>query len=235
MTETEMTDYYAKRASEYERIYQKPERQEDLTQLQATLAESFGGLDLLEIACGTGYWTQFACRSARSIVATDCNKEVLDIARKKDYGDCPVTFVEADAYVLGGIDGPFSAALAGFWWSHVPKEKLGDFSKVLHSKLCVGATVIVLDNRYVEGSNNRYVEGSSTRISRTDDQGNTYQIRHLSDGSRHEVLKNFPDQDEFRKRIESVAEDFRFTTLDYFWLAQYTLTVSAEQGTPTAG
>ncbi len=60
MMKTEMTDYYAKRASEYERIYQKPERQEDLRQLQATVAGSFVGLDLLEIACGTGYWTQLA-------------------------------------------------------------------------------------------------------------------------------------------------------------------------------
>ena len=41
----EMTDYYAKRASEYEDIYLKPERQSDLKQLQIRLSEAFRGLD----------------------------------------------------------------------------------------------------------------------------------------------------------------------------------------------
>ena len=210
-----MTDYYAKRASEYDSIYQKPERQTNLKQLQTMVANTFDGLDLLEIACGTGYWTQFACRSAKSIVATDYSEEVLAIARVKAYGDCPVTFVKADAYNLNEVDGPFSAALVCFWWSHMPISKLNDFLQVLHSKLCKGATVIVLDNRYVEGN--------STQISRTDDEGNTYQIRMLSDGSNHEVLKNFPTHGEFTKRIESFAEDSSFSVLDYFWFARYRL------------
>lgn len=221
MIETKMTDYYAKRASEYERIYQKPERQADLKKLQATLTEVFAGLDLLEIACGTGYWTQFASRSAKSIVATDYNEEVLSIAREKYYGDCPIKFVKSDAYVLDEVEGPFSAALVGFWWSHIPKSKLDDFIQILHSKLFKGATVIMLDNRYVEGS--------STLISRTDDEGNTYQIRKLSDTSTYEVLKNFPTKTEFIERIEPLTETCNFRELDYFWLAQYTLKGNAEQ------
>ena len=220
MTKSEMTDYYAKRASEYECIYQKAERQENLKQLQSALAGSFGGLNLLEIACGTGHWTQFACKSARSIVATDYNEEVLDIARAKDYGGCPITFVKADAYALDGVEGPFSASLVGFWWSHVPKAKLDDFLKVLHSKLSIEATVIMLDNRYVEGS--------STPISRIDDEGNTYQLRNLSDGSTHEVLKNFPVRTDFLERIEPLSESCEFSELDYFWLAEYTLKGNAE-------
>lgn len=210
-----MADYYAKRAFEYERIYLKPERQENLKQLQTSVAGSFKELDLLEVACGTGYWTPFAARSARSITAVDCNEEVLDIARKKDYGNCHVSFIKADAYSLEGIDGPFSAALVCFWWSHIPKVKLGSFLTVLHSKLSNGAIVIIMDNRYVKGS--------STPINRTDEDGNTYQVRKLSDDSRHEVLKNFPTETEFRESIASVSEDCCLTTLDYYWLAQYRL------------
>jgi len=213
MTENEMTLYYAKRASEYERIYQKPERQDDLKTLQSVIAGAFGELDLLEIACGTGYWTQFASRSARKIVATDYSEEVIEIAREKDYGNCPVAFIRADAYTLDGIDGPFSGALVGFWWSHVPVSKLDRFLRVLHSKLCTGATVILLDNRYVGGS--------STPISRTDEDGNTYQTRRLSDGSTHEVLKNFPTRNEFVHRIEPLSRECEFTEMDYFWLSRY--------------
>jgi demethylmenaquinone methyltransferase/2-methoxy-6-polyprenyl-1,4-benzoquinol methylase len=221
MTKTEMTEYYAKRSSEYERIYHKPERQKDLKELQTTISGSFRGLNVLEIACGTGYWTQFACRSAKSIVATDYNEEVLAIAREKDYGDCPITFVKSDAYVLDEVNGPFSAALVGFWWSHIPNSKLGGFLQVLHSKLSKGAAVIMMDNRYVESS--------STPISRMDDEGNAYQIRQLSDGSTHEVLKNFPSQDDFTRRIKLVAEGSCFTILDYFWLAQYRVKGSTER------
>ncbi|MCP4151361.1 MAG: class I SAM-dependent methyltransferase [bacterium] len=214
-----MTDYYAQRAAEYERIYSKPERQADLETLRAKIAEACAGLDLLEIACGTGYWTQFACSTAKSIVATDFNEEVLDIARQKNYGDTPVSFLKADAYRLNEVDkasdvpGLFSGALAGFWWSHVPKSRLADFLQALHSKLDKGARVIVLDNRYVEGS--------STPISRTDAEGNTYQVRNLSDGSTHEVVKNFPSKKEFIEQIAPFSTSCEFTELDYFWLAEY--------------
>ena len=213
MIKTKLTEYYAKRAAEYERIYQKPERQADLKKLQTIITEAFAGHDLLEIACGTGYWTQFASRSAKSIIATDYTEEVLSIAREKDYGDCPIRFMRSDAYVLNEVDAQLSAALVGFWWSHVPKSKLDDFLTKLHSKLAKGAIVIILDNRYVEGS--------SIPISRGDDEGNTYQIRELSDGSTYEVLKNFPTQTEFIERIEPLSEKCDFIELDYFWLARY--------------
>ena len=97
MTNPTLTGYYAKRAAEYEQIYLKPERQADLKILQAKIAAAFAGRDLLEIACGTGYWTQFAARSAKSITAIDYNEEVLRIARQKEYGNCPVTFFQSDA------------------------------------------------------------------------------------------------------------------------------------------
>ncbi|MCP4219595.1 MAG: class I SAM-dependent methyltransferase [bacterium] len=210
-----MTDYYAKRAGEYERIYLKPERQADLKSLQAKIADAAAGLDMLEIACGTGYWTQFAAGTALSITATDYNEEVLAIARQKEYGNCPVTFHTSDAYALDEVNASFSGALVGFWWSHVPKSHIGDFLLTLHSKLNEGARVLVLDNRYVEGS--------STPINRTDAEGNTFQERRLADGTTHEVLKNFPTQNQFIEQIAPFSENCRFTQLDYFWLAEYTL------------
>jgi demethylmenaquinone methyltransferase/2-methoxy-6-polyprenyl-1,4-benzoquinol methylase len=212
---TKLTEYYAKRAREYERIYMKRERQTDLKKLEEILAEAFTGQDVLEIACGTGYWTRIASRSARSIIATDYNDEVMAIARSKDYGTCPVEFMKSDAYVLDEAKGLFSAALLGFWWSHVRRSKLVDFLDNLHSRLLAGAMVIVLDNKYVEGS--------STPISRKDKEGNTYQIRDLMDGSHHEVLKNFPTRDELSRLIAPISDEYEIVELDYYWLARYTL------------
>ena len=63
---------------------------------------------------------------------------------------------------------------------------------------------------------NAYVEGSSTPISRTDEQGDTYQMRRLDDGSRHEVLKNFPAESELRAAVEGLAADVRVKFLRYY-------------------
>jgi len=78
-----LIDYYAKRADEYERIYEKPERQNDLAILKKLFEKTLAGHDVFEIACGTGYWTQIVAQTAKSITATDFNEEVLQIARAK--------------------------------------------------------------------------------------------------------------------------------------------------------
>ena len=92
-----LAEYYARRAAEYEKIFAKPERQPDLACLRALLPGLFAGRDVLEVACGTGYWTQIISGSARSILATDINEEVLEIARHKTYPNHNVAFQIADA------------------------------------------------------------------------------------------------------------------------------------------
>jgi ubiquinone/menaquinone biosynthesis C-methylase UbiE len=54
-----MQSYYAARANEYDRVYDKPERQADVQAMQEWLPSLFVGSRLLEVACGTGFWTQF--------------------------------------------------------------------------------------------------------------------------------------------------------------------------------
>ncbi|MCP5054780.1 MAG: methyltransferase domain-containing protein [bacterium] len=211
----EMTTYYARRASEYERIYGKPERQSDLDKLRKMVPGSFAGHDVLEVACGTGYWTQHIARAARRITAVDYNPEVLEIARQKDFAGCRVLFHHDDAYSLTGINENHSAGFFAFWWSHVPKDCLGSFLSVLHSKLEPGAVVVAMDNRYVENS--------STPISRKDKKGNTYQLRTLSDGGTYQVLKNFPDESQIRKTLSGLAVDIDYTQLPYYWFLKYTV------------
>src|SRR5207237_10299255 len=98
--ETSMVRYYAERAAEYERIYAKPERQEDLRQLRGFVERTFAGANVFEIACGTGCWTEVVARSAASVVATDINEEVLAIARSKTMDRERTTIRKADAYAL---------------------------------------------------------------------------------------------------------------------------------------
>ena len=80
--ETRLIEYYTQRAPEYERIYHRPERQPDLRKLEQLVTQAFGGLDVLEIACGTGYWTQHIAKRARSILATDYSGQLDPVAHR---------------------------------------------------------------------------------------------------------------------------------------------------------
>lgn len=208
-----LKDYYARRANEYERIYDKPERQADLSRLQKTLPSLLDGRRVLEIACGTGYWTRFIATRAAAVVATDVNEEVLALARLKDYARNNVTFRCLDIYSDESVPGPFDGGLAAFWWSHVPRHDLGRFLEAFHRRLDAGARVVYVDNRYVEGS--------SSPLSRRDEHGNTYQMRTLDDGSQYEVLKNIPDGAEMHAALADRAHDLEFVELEYFWYASY--------------
>jgi len=157
--------YYAQRAAEYEKIFDKPERQADLARMRIDIPAFFKGAQVLEIACGTGYWTPLIAAQAESVLATDYNEETLAIARSKKYPKANVRFEQADAYALPAWRDRFSACYAGFWWSHVPLERLDAFLSGLRKCLAPGARLVFMDNRYVEGS--------STPLSRTDAAGNT--------------------------------------------------------------
>src|SRR6202043_371464 len=69
----QLAEYYQQRAAEYDAVYAKPERQQDLAQLKELLPPLVAGRHVLEIAAGTGYWTQVIAPAAASITATDLN------------------------------------------------------------------------------------------------------------------------------------------------------------------
>ena len=210
----DMQAYYAGRAAEYERVYAKPERQADLRAIEAWLPGCFAGRRAIEIACGTGWWTQFAARDATQWLATDVNPETLAIARGKAL-PASVRLSVADAYALAGVEGRFDAAFAGFWWSHVPLARLASWLGALHAKLQPGARIVFIDNLYVEGS--------STPIARRDDDGNTYQQRRLDDGSAHEVLKNFPTREQAIAAIGPHTRNAQWQQWTHYWSVSYEL------------
>lgn len=205
--------YYAARAAEYDAIYRKPERQPDLREIETWLPSVLRGRRILEIACGTGYWTRFLAPVACSIVAIDSAEETLRIAGER-VPPGNTSFAVGDAYAPGQPGRSFDAAFAGFWFSHVPRERQAEFLSALNSALEPGAKVVFLDNRFVEGS--------SSPISEQDARGNTYQSRSLSDGSRHRVLKNFPSEKELHALVAmGLGQSARYTCWSYFWAFEY--------------
>ena len=208
-----LQSYYRRRAAEYEGLYAKPERQPDLAALRELIPRRLAGRRVLEIACGTGYWTAQVAPLAREVVATDAVEEPMQLARAKSYPPGRVRFVRQDAYDLAPHLGRFDAALAVFWWSHVPRRRIAEFLASLRARLEPGATVLLMDNRYVEGS--------STPVGARDAAGDTYQRRRLADGTEMLVLKNFPAPEELAADL--APRTVRFQALQYYWLAEYRL------------
>ena len=207
-----MEKYYAKRASEYEEIYLKPERQENIIEAKGLLKNYFYNKSVLEIACGTGFWTETISEVSKSILCTDLNNEVLDIAKSKKYA-CKVDFLQDDSYILGKIREKYNSLFAGFWLSHIPKKKIQQFIEVIHNKLSDNAIIVFMDNLYVHGN--------STPISRFDTEGNSYQIRKLNDDSQYEVLKNFYDESSLKECFKDYGKEIQIHILKYFWIIKY--------------
>ena len=210
-----MKEYYARRAREYEEVYANPGRQDDLRALREECSRLFAGRDLLEISCGTAWWTACLAGTARHITATDINPEVLEIARTKAWEPGKVAFLVADSMDLPDFGRSFDAGFAGFWWSHVPLGKLHGFLEGFHSRLAAGARVAFIDNRFVEGD--------STPLSRRDEAGDTWQKRRLADGGVFEVMKNFPAEDEIRTALAPFSDEIEIRLRDHFWMAIYRL------------
>jgi SAM-dependent methyltransferase len=203
-----MQTYYRERAAEYDRFYEVPERQGDLARLRAWLAECARGRTILEVAAGTGHWTQAAASVARAIVATDYNGETLAIAARRDLGP-NVSLRVADAYALPGFFERFDAGMAHLWWSHVEKRRRREFLAQFAARLEPGALVLMIDQTYVEGL--------TPPIFRQDEEGNQYSLRKLANGSTYEIVKNYPSDAELHENFAGVCDCISIMRLEHFW------------------
>jgi demethylmenaquinone methyltransferase/2-methoxy-6-polyprenyl-1,4-benzoquinol methylase len=176
---------------------------------------------VLEVACGTGWWTRVIAPVAAQVTAFDAAPQTLALARARSLElassvrqPAPqVEFIEGDAYAPPSSGARWEAAFAGFWWSHVPRVRLPAFLDALHERLAPGAPVVFLDNRLVPGS--------STPVSPPDAAGDTWQERRLDDGSLHRVLKNFPDEAELRDAVGRVDPGASVTLWRHYWALVY--------------
>jgi ubiquinone/menaquinone biosynthesis C-methylase UbiE len=209
---TDLVAYYKDRAKEYERIYAKPERQADLQSSTVILQELLADKTVLEIACGTGYWTERIAKSAASIFATDINETVIEIARQKDFPNTEPSFGIADIFNFEP-DNKYESLFGGFIWSHIQLQDLDRFLYTVNKFVLPGGTIVFMDNNYVEGSNHS--------ITNTDGHGNSFQTRKLDNGTTHRVLKNFPTEDFLREKLSAIATDIKFINLTYYWILSY--------------
>jgi SAM-dependent methyltransferase len=215
---SEIKEYYSRRASEYEEIYRRNDKtsQRELAAIASDMKEALCGRRVLEVACGTGYWTSIVASVAEHVRAVDFSPEVLTLARAKQLDTSRVEFLEADAYELEKVKGEFDGGLAAFWFSHVPRSRLSEFLNGFHSKMNRGhAIIFMVDNVYVPG-----VGGELTTKDNTDD---TYKIRELSDGSKHFILKNYYTEKQLKEVLSKYVHTLTVHMGARHWWLNYTI------------
>jgi len=207
--------YYAARANEYDASvgYGTPRIEAYLAPLKERLRAVLAGHDVLEIACGTGYWTLNAAQSAHSVVAADSDPTSIALARDRLASMTAARCMLADAYTLDRISGPFTAAFSMFWWSHMPKSKIRSFLNTLHARLLPGAQVIFVDQLHYTHNERRHLDG----------EGNLIEERQLLAGGKFEIVKNFPTEAELSHVLSGFTQELDYSTCleGRCWMMRY--------------
>ncbi len=215
MRDRKLVDYYNKRASEYEQIYYRPiaKRRQELLDEGVRLQKLVGGRDVLELACGTGYWTHLMSETAAHVTASDISAEMLNEARQKPFAK-PVDFLRADLFGLPFRPESFDCLAIGFWFSHHPRQDYARFFEMITRPLRTGSPIWMIDN-------NPPAEGPTNDSAGTDEHGNNLKVRKLGNGQEHVILKNYFVKDElesiFAPRFPDRSVSFYG---EYYWAVE---------------
>ena len=214
MPDKETQEYYRKRAETYEEIYYRdqPDRRKEIDDEVVRLRELVMGESVLELACGTGYWTKIMSETSRNVTASDVSDEMLAIAKQKPQV-APVTFVQADMFSHPWPKGEFDVVAVGFWFSHQPRQEYERFFDLVSRPLQKGGAIWLIDN-------NPPAEGPTHEHLRTDEFGNNYKRRHLKDGRPYVILKNYFSEQELRDLFSPRFVIRRLTYGVYYWLVE---------------
>ncbi|MFW9916727.1 MAG: class I SAM-dependent DNA methyltransferase [Candidatus Thorarchaeota archaeon] len=213
-----LKDYYDQRANSYEEMYKRQDIvwQREIAEIKRCLSTLFRGRDILEIACGTGYWTQFLSQHCRSITAIDISSSSLAIARSKHYA-CSVELKEHDAFQLAALKQQFTGAMAAFWFSHIARDRVDAFLAELHKVLLPNSPVFFVDSVFIPGLGGELVQIQGDSL-------NTYKKRQLPEEETFLILKNYYSADNLLRIFRNHNVPLKLANIFYgkrFWFFSY--------------
>jgi demethylmenaquinone methyltransferase/2-methoxy-6-polyprenyl-1,4-benzoquinol methylase len=159
----------------------------------------------LEIACGTGLWTEALARVADSVLALDSAPEAVAIARTAAES-AKVTFVVADVFSWA-TDDRFDVIFFSFWLSHVPARRFEEFWRLLRRVLAEGGRVLFIDEHIDEGDKEAWVPDADEIVE-----------RRLADGATFRIVKNFVDPPALQARLRDIGWDCQVDRAGSGWI-----------------
>ena len=214
----EQIAYYRARAGEYDEWFLRKGRYDHGPELNqqwfdeagqvANALAAFAPTDrVLELACGTGLWTQHLARYAASVTAVDSSPEVIEINRQR-VGKETVAYLQADLFSWQPTR-HYDVVFFSFWLSHVPPERFASFWEMVRSALAPGGRVFFIDSLYSESStaNDHQLEGEAA----------TTLSRKLNDGREFRIVKVFYQSEMLAAKLAGLGWQMQVTaTPNYF-------------------
>ena len=200
----EQVAYYRARAAEYDEWWQRRGRYdrgpEFLEQWEAEIAEVASALarfepggDVLELAAGTGNWTERLVRHADRVTAVDASEETIAINRER-LGGAAVDYVHADVFDWRPPR-RFDAVFFSFWLTHVPSDRFEAFWQLVDEALVPEGRFFLLDNRHA---------ARTTAVDQRVDRSGVAR-RRLNDGREFAIVKVYYEPEELVERLAGLG------------------------------
>lgn len=201
---TSQAEYYRRRAGEYDATAYG-----DVAAASARAARLVAEMDpsgtVLEIACGTGLWTEALAGQAETVTAIDVAPEAVAIARDRVRSN-NVRFEVADVFSWT-TTARFEVIFFSAWLSHVPMSRFAEFWQLLRGLLAPGGRVLFVDEHVEDRDKETYLPG-----------GDEIAERQLRDGSKYRIVKNFVDPEPLERRLHGLGWECRIRRDDSDWV-----------------
>ncbi len=190
----EQLAYYRARASEYDQWFLRQGRydhgpafrrqwDDQVAEVRHALLDCGPVDSALELACGTGIWTQWLLGLATRVHAIDAAPEMLAISREKLPAG-RITWEQADLFAWQPQQ-EYDLVFCGFWLSHVPPDRLASFLATVARALRPGGRLFLVDSRREPRA------GAADHLLREPDSDSILDERTLNDGRRFTIVKVF--------------------------------------------
>ena len=216
----EQKAYYRSRAAEYDEWFLRQGRYDygpefrarwdaEVAQVRGALERFHPAGSVLELACGTGWWTEQLARWAGRLTCVDASAEVLELNRRRVGDDGKVRRVQADLFGWTPQE-RYDVVFFSFWLSHVPPERFDAFWEMVERALAPGGRVFFVDSLRTELS--------TAKDHTLPDAGDPVAVRKLNDGRRFHIVKIFYDPTELRARLCALGWNITPCVTENFFL-----------------
>ncbi len=217
----EQLEYYRARALEYDQWWLRQGRYDrgdklngrwfsDARVVSSALADFRPTGRVLELACGTGIWSEQLLGFASDLTVVDGSPEMLSIVGARLVSPpIPVRFIEANLFEWQPGE-KYDVVFFGFWLSHVPPERFPDFWRLVDSCLAPGGRVFFVDSRH---------EQTSTAVDHQLPQPDaTVLSRRLNDGREFQIYKVFYDPPNLTSRLRQLGWQIEICMTEQYFL-----------------
>ena len=222
-------NYYRTRAGEYDEWFYRRGRfdhgEDSNRKWFAQVADVARALDafaptgqVLELACGTGLWTQRLLDHADSLTAIDAAPEVLEINRQR-IADDRVRYLQADLFSWEPEE-HYDVVYFSFWLSHVPPEYFASFWNLVRQCLAPGGRAFFVDSLYepTTTAKNHELLGRNSTI----------QDRKLNDGRTYRIVKVYHEPESLSIELAALGWETAIRQTDNYFLYGSALPTGSE-------